>query len=616
MKRETEKKVFKNSILRRSTEAGNVFFTLFGAVAIVGAIGATATGVMRGPMKSMTEVSSRAMTESNVMANTRLAVMAVSKMPVQDCDLDGMVEPLPFRTPAGGEQVPAGGGLMPLEIPVTMSTDAWGNEYGYCVWDHGTLVDDAGCGGAGQNRLPGLNTTTYPAGQPSAHATIAILSAGRDRVFQTTCQDWATADANSDGDLDYASGDTPLVNKPDTSDDLIMWYTYGEAALATSSNWRMQTNPSPDTAEITEDTVEVSGPTSVGGQVDTGGLILAQDPGDDSISGPCNAVNDQALRVNNGSSPSTMEICDYSGSGWTSISGSGTAPAACTVESGDISEISSYTGANLDQAMGVTVSGNYAYVASYNIDSLTVIDISNPGSPIELDSISSANLDGATDVAVSGNYAYVVSWVSDSITSIDISDPSNLSEVDSHTSANLDGAEGIIISGSYAYVVSDSANSITSINISNPANLTEEDSFTSGNLAGARDVSLSGDYAYVASFSADSLTTIDISDPANLSEADSYTSANLDGAIDVVISGDYAYVASFSADSLTTIDISDPANLSEADSYASANLDGASDVAISGNYAFVAARTADAAVAIDISDPANLSEADSYTTPP
>ncbi len=42
---------------------------------------------------------------------------------------------------------PAGGGLLPTDIPAIHATDAWGNAYGYCVWDHGATIDDASCGG-------------------------------------------------------------------------------------------------------------------------------------------------------------------------------------------------------------------------------------------------------------------------------------------------------------------------------------------------------------------------------------------------------------------------------------------------------------------------------------
>ena len=52
-----------NLTLKRVRENGNVFLALFGAVAIVGVIGGTAAGIMKGPMKVMSDVSSRAVAE-------------------------------------------------------------------------------------------------------------------------------------------------------------------------------------------------------------------------------------------------------------------------------------------------------------------------------------------------------------------------------------------------------------------------------------------------------------------------------------------------------------------------------------------------------------------------
>lgn len=231
-------KCLKNKGFRLNHQSGNVFFALFGALALVGVVGATATGIMSGPMKTMTKVSTRALSESEIMTNMRLATMAISQPGVtKDCDIDGTVEPLPFKTIAG-QTPPVGGGFLPDGVAATSWKDAWGNYYGYCVWDHGNLVNNAGCGGAGQNRLAGLNTTSIPAGKVGGQTVIAVMSAGPDRTFQTRCETWTAADSNSDGDLDDA-GDKQLANRPAGSDDLVMTYTYDEASIATSSNWKI-----------------------------------------------------------------------------------------------------------------------------------------------------------------------------------------------------------------------------------------------------------------------------------------------------------------------------------------------------------------------------------------
>jgi DNA-binding beta-propeller fold protein YncE len=76
-------------------------------------------------------------------------------------------------------------------------------------------------------------------------------------------------------------------------------------------------------------------------------------------------------------------------------------------------------------ARGVTVSGNYAYVADGS-SGLQIINISNPASPILAGSFNTPGY--ARGVTVSGNYAYVADGFS-RIPVLDISDPSNITLV-------------------------------------------------------------------------------------------------------------------------------------------------------------------------------------------
>jgi hypothetical protein len=111
---------------------------------------------------------------------------------------------MPFRTGPG----PTGGGLVPLEAGA-VKTDPWGKPLGYCVWDHGkkTVSDNvAACGGSSANRLQGGNTST--------ESVLAIISAGKDGIFQTTCN--AYVDANTD-----KIADTPLIVTAPDSDDIV-----------------------------------------------------------------------------------------------------------------------------------------------------------------------------------------------------------------------------------------------------------------------------------------------------------------------------------------------------------------------------------------------------------
>ena len=71
------------------------------------------------------------------------------------------------------------------------------------------------------------------------------------------------------------------------------------------------------------------------------------------------------------------------------------------------------------------MSGSYAYVAATNSDSLVVVNIINPASPVIWGSVVSSSLmDEPNAVAVSGSHAYVTAR-SDSLVVVDISNPAS-----------------------------------------------------------------------------------------------------------------------------------------------------------------------------------------------
>lgn len=204
----------------RYSQSGNVFFALFGAVALVGVVGASSMQIMKGPVRSMSEVTKRTVAENNMIASAKLALIAAtSQSDSGDCDADGYVEPIPFEASATG--APAGGGHLPAAIGAAMN-DPWDTRYGYCVWDHGAVT--AGCGGG--NYLTGENGATGYA--------IAVISAGPDRQFQTACNAYPSVAA-----LDKTPG----------TDDIVLGYTYGEASALAGGLWNLKSGDA-ETAEI------------------------------------------------------------------------------------------------------------------------------------------------------------------------------------------------------------------------------------------------------------------------------------------------------------------------------------------------------------------------------
>jgi len=205
-------------------QAGSVFFALFGAVAMVGVLGASMNVIMRGPVTTMQAVTKRTIAENNMIASAKLSVMAATNQPGGgDCDADGMVEPVAWSTTGTGS-APPGGGFLPPTLGAAL-LDPWGNSYGYCVWDHGDEIQTT-CP-TPTLRLKGTAAADGPA--------IVILSSGPDRAFQTTCAD----------EPDY-------FVKPGSSDDIVMGQTYFEANAASGGLWNIKSG-NPAIAEIDKD---------------------------------------------------------------------------------------------------------------------------------------------------------------------------------------------------------------------------------------------------------------------------------------------------------------------------------------------------------------------------
>lgn len=297
--------------------AGNVFFAIFAAVAMVGAVGYGFNTVLRGPISGMTEVTRRTVAESTIVTSSRLAIVgATTQQDEADCDADGMVEPLPFRDAAGGP-APVNGGYLPTDL-VPDSIDPWKTEYGYCAWDSGTstVTDNIpGCGGNTAKRLVGA-----PDGR---QYSIAIISAGKNKKFETTCHNY-----------DPGSPSATLLTREDGSDDILLGYTYAEANDLGAGMWKAKERDfdgdgSADEVASTRNALEGTGGASFGDKVvlqgnllTGGGLVLPGDPGDNSLTGPCDSANDKQIRRNLSTAPPTLEICNFSGGlGWAPLSG-------------------------------------------------------------------------------------------------------------------------------------------------------------------------------------------------------------------------------------------------------------------------------------------------------
>ncbi|NCO03744.1 MAG: DUF1554 domain-containing protein [Alphaproteobacteria bacterium] len=301
---------------RRFAEKGNVFFTLFAAVGVVGAIGIGSMTLLKGPVQTMVRSNQQTVIDNKSELNMRVMINDIIQS-TPDCDGDGTIEAAQWQTPLAGEPIPAGGGLFP-DVYGTNITDPWGNRFGYCVWDHGTIITDGvtdnGCGPT-PNFLEGYSGTAEP--------FITVISSGPNKEFETICQDFSVADIDGDGDLD-----TPLIMRAANSDDLINTYTYADARNTMGDNWVFESNdPANDDAAKTTQNLEFSQNVTFNGLLDMsrlgGGLTLP----DIAAGITCGASNEGDLFRDSASTPPAIVMCQ---------SGAFVAVAGDSAGSGDI----------------------------------------------------------------------------------------------------------------------------------------------------------------------------------------------------------------------------------------------------------------------------------------
>lgn len=226
-------------------------------------------------------------------------------------------------------------------------------------------------------------------------------------------------------------------------------------------------------------------------------------------------------------------------------------------------------------AIGVAVQGNYAYVAINGLDvaeSLLVIDVSDPSTPIQVGSIFSDDIEA---VYVLGDYAYLAG---DRLEVVDISVPSN---------PTLLGFEpigqglAVFVSGNVAYVPR-LTTLFSTFSVVDPAN----PSFFGTTSLGDRgyDVQVHNGLAYIAADNNIGLFIADVVDPSN---PDTVSTFNTPGQAHGVffVPGDHVFIADGDS-GLRIIDVTNTGNLFEV-----GFLDGAGvvqDVAVEENFAYLA----------------------------
>lgn len=174
-----------------SSQSGSILTAALGVTLLVGTLSYTTYSLLSGPVRSAAVVTLKTKAQNELILGAKLLMRAAADT---DGVPDGVTEP-PGAT-ADAAVASTNGGLIPNTIGAE-KIDPWRTPYAYCGWDHGT--SNTGIAGL----IDGA-----PAGY-DALMTMALISAGPDRVFQTVC--------------------SPAGILTTGGDDIVMRYTYEQA---------------------------------------------------------------------------------------------------------------------------------------------------------------------------------------------------------------------------------------------------------------------------------------------------------------------------------------------------------------------------------------------------
>ena len=251
----------------------------------------------------------------------------------------------------------------------------------------------------------------------------------------------------------------------------------------------------------------------------------------------------------------------------------------------------------LDSASGLVIKGSYAFVASYNNDSLTIIDINDPNNLTIVGHVSdSTNMNEARGVAVVGGYAYVTA--NEKLAVVDVSDVRNPEVVGSVSDTAATDAAGIYVTGKYAYVAGYTDWKLEIYDISSHTSPVLTNSVADSDLDYAIDVYVQDDVAIVGTRYG--IVTMDVSDPFVDTKLD-YVSSGESTCRRMTVEDGFAYL--MCNGKIAAFDIRDPADTKLAKKLTDGAVTSAEDAYISNEVMYVTAPGDNAVVLYNVSDP-------------
>lgn len=204
-----------------------MFFTLFGAVAVVGVLGAGIMSTMRGPLTTMVEVNRIEETKAEMSVSLRLLLLKAGELDSTTPAADVLTEPVMPANCTG--TTATGAGCIPGTTGARQK-DAWGTSFAYCAWNNGS-------------NHAAISPHILAGDVSTNNISVALISAGPDRKFQTSC----VANPGS------GSGFQVISPADGGGDDIVRKYNYNDAVAGSDGLWALQVGAVGDEARIEEE---------------------------------------------------------------------------------------------------------------------------------------------------------------------------------------------------------------------------------------------------------------------------------------------------------------------------------------------------------------------------
>ncbi len=257
--------------------------------------------------------------------------------------------------------------------------------------------------------------------------------------------------------------------------------------------------------------------------------------------------------------------------------------------------------------------GNYVYITGGTYDGITIVDVSDPTTPVQVGSVSSADLNAAYGIVKVGDYCYVSADISSNgrLTAVDVTNPAAPSVGSGVSNFRIDNPRNIFRVGNLVYVTGMIGTGGMGIfDISTPGSPTYVTGHATSTMNFSDSFAVDGIYCFTARPDSDAFTVIDVSGaPTFVTEIVDVAQLNLCQALRQL--NDVCYVVCPGDDLLTSIDVSTPTTPAILDSLIVG--DNPQAFALDGVTAYVACKTADAIDIVSISNPAAMSVIGSFT---